>query len=222
MRYGNHGKEQIIHGLDISNWKPDFNPDLVPFDFLMVQTTWGAGEFTGNGIVQGVWTGADAKIQRCIALGKPFGYVHYIRGVGAESEARFFARHTSGYLHHGLPCVDWESADNAAWGNVNYLDRFLGEYIAITKVKPLVYVQQSAMGALAGISRKRDCGLWVAQYADDSATGYQSHPWNENAYACAMRQYSSHGRLPGYAGDLDLDLFYGDRTAWDKYVKCGA
>lgn len=186
-----------------------------------MQTTWGAGEFTGNDITRGVWTGADAKIQRCIALDKPFSYMHYIRGVGAETEAQFFAQHTSGYLHSGLPSVDWESADNAAWGNTEYLNRFLSEYIAITGVKPLVYVQQSSMGSISAIATKHDCGLWIAQYANNEATGYQQHPWNEGAYACAMRQYSSHGRLPGYVGDLDLDVFYGDRTAWDKYVKCG-
>lgn len=215
-------KEKTIHGIDISNWKADFNPDRVPFDFLVAQTTWGAGEFTGNGIVHGVWVGADAKIQRCVALGKPFGYMHYIRGVGAEAEARFFAANTLGYVHRGLPCVDWEAADNLAWNDVGYLDRFLGTYIALTRVKPLVYVQQSAMSAVAGIAAAHDCGLWVAQYADDASTGYQLHPWNEDAYGCAMRQYSSHGRLPGYAGDLDLNVFYGDRTAWNKYVMCGA
>lgn len=188
----------------------------------MVQATWGAGEFTGNGIVRGVWTGADAKIQRCIALSKPFGYMHYIRGVGAEAEARFFAVNTVGYLHHGLPAVDWEAADNTAWGDTAYLDRFLSRYVRLTGVHPLVYVQQSAMASVAPVASRHDCGLWVAQYADDAPTSYQSHPWNEGAYACAMRQYSPHGRLPGYAGDLDLNVFYGDRAAWNKYVMHGA
>ena len=33
-----------LQGLDISNWKPDFDPLAVDYDFLVVQTTWGAGE----------------------------------------------------------------------------------------------------------------------------------------------------------------------------------
>ena len=148
--------------------------------------------------------------------------MHYIRGVGAEAEARFFAVNTVGYLHHGLPAVDWEAADNTAWGDTAYLDRFLSRYVRLTGVHPLVYVQQSAMASVAPVASRHDCGLWVAQYADDAPTGYQSHPWNEGAYACAMRQYSSHGRLPGYAGDLDLNVFYGDRAAWNKYVMRGA
>lgn len=62
-------------------------------------------------------------------------------------------------------------------------------------------------------------GLWIAQYADDSPTGYQDALWNEEAYTCAIRQYSSHGRLNGWNGDLDLDKFYGDKDARNKYAE---
>ena len=44
-----------------------------------------------------------------------------------------------------------------------------------------------------------DAKTWVAQYADMNATGYQDAPWNEGAYDCAIRQYSSCGRLDGWA-----------------------
>ena len=50
------------------------------------------------------------------------------------------------------------------------------------------------------------------------ATGYQATPWNEGAYSCAIRQYSSAGRLDGFGGNLDLNKFYGDRAAWAKYA----
>ena len=36
-----------------------------------------------------------------------------------------------------------------------------------------------------------------------------------------MRQYSSTGRLSGYNGNLDLNKFYGDRTAWNRYAGKG-
>ena len=48
-------------------------------------------------------------------------------------------------------------------------------------------------------------------------TGYQDAPCNEGAYSCAIRQYSSAGRLNGYNGNLDLNKFYGDKNAWMKY-----
>ena len=83
-----------------------------------------------------------------------------------------------------------------------------------TGSQPIVYVQASMLSDVQNIG---DRGLWVAQYANMNATGYQDTPWNEGAYACAIRQYSSNGRLPGYSGSLDLDKFYGDVNAWNAY-----
>lgn len=57
------------------------------------------------------------------------------------------------------------------------------------------------------------------QYANNAATGYQTQPWNEGVNTCAIRQYSSNGRLHGYAGALELNLFYRDRTAWMRYAQ---
>ena len=63
-----------------------------------------------------------------------------------------------------------------------------------------------------------DYGLWIAQYPDYTPTGYQETPWNEGAYTCAIRQYSSVGQISGYNGNLDLDKFYGDADSWRAYA----
>lgn len=208
-----------MRGIDISNWKADFPADKVDYDFLIVQTTWGAGEVTCNGIVRSVWPGADAKIQAAIRRGKPFGFCHYVRGVGAAREAAFAVEHNRGYIGHGVATIDWEADDNAAWGNAAYLDEFLREFIRLSGgVKPLVYTMASALGSVAPVAARHDCGLWVAQYASDAATGWQDKPWNEGAYSCVIRQYASNGRLPGYAGALDLDKAYITPEQWAKYA----
>ena len=62
------------------------------------------------------------------------------------------------------------------------------------------------------------CGLWVAQYANNNATGYQTRPWNYGRYGEAMRQYTSNGRIPGHAGPLDLNYFRGTTAQWNKYA----
>lgn len=78
--------------------------------------------------------------------------------------------------------------------------------------------------------------LWVAQYASNNTTGYQSNPWTDSYSFGAWAkppvfQYSATGRV-GYKGDLDLDLFYGSRvlglrrqqwtscirSAWETFV----
>lgn len=58
----------------------------------------------------------------------------------------------------------------------------------------------------------------MAQYASDAATGWQDKPWNEGAYSCVIRQYASNGRLPGYAGALDLNKAYITPAQWAKYA----
>ncbi len=206
--------------VDMSNWKADCNPAVLDCDGVVVQVTWGAGELnTTNGITGSVWRGADAKIQAAAKRGLKVGYMHYIRGVGAQAEARFFANNTTGYLHKYVPFVDWEKDDNSAWGNRAYLDAWLGEYIALTGVHPLVYSQRSEIPYIKDICRKHDCGIWEACYANMNPTGWQnaSDIWSYVQYP--MRQYTSAGRIGGYNGNLDLNLFAGDGAAWDKYAK---
>lgn len=209
-----------LRGIDISNWKPDFNTSVVDYDFLIVQCTWGGGELTVNGIVNSVWPGADGMIQKCLARGKKMGYMHYIRGrKSAKEEAEFFVNNTKGYLHKGIPMVDWESGDNSVFGDYGYLSEWVERFIELTGVPPMIYAGAKDYAKVAEVGKRFNCGLHIAQYADtDTHIGYQGNPWNEWAYVCAIRQYSSTTYISGYSGRLDVNKFYGDESAWDKYA----
>lgn len=195
-----------MQGIDISGWQEGIDLSKVPCDFVIVKASQG----------QRISRCCDPQVQQAIALGKPFGFYHYVDGSGATREADFFVDNCAGYFGKGIPCIDWESTQNAAWGNTGYLKQLVKRVIDRTGVKPLIYASASAFPW--DVAKALDCGAWVAQYADNNATGYQYIPWNEGAYACAIRQYSSHGRLPGYSGNLDLDKAYMDAAAWAKYV----
>lgn len=196
-----------MQGIDISDHQAGIDLSKVPCDFVIVKAT------------QGTWfvsEPCDAQIQQAISLGKPFGFYHYVGGDGAASEADFFIDNCAGYFGKGIPCIDWEEYQNAVWGDTDYLKRLVQRVIDRTGVKPLIYASASAFPW--DVAQALNCGAWVAQYGDNNATGYQDAPWNEGAYGCAIRQYSSHGRLPGYSGNLDLDKAYMDAAAWAKYV----
>lgn len=196
-----------MQGIDISSWQAGIDLSKVPCDFVIVKATQGVNYVSGV---------CDAQVQQAIGLGKPFGFYHYVGGSGAQAEADFFIDNCAGYFGKGIPCIDWESAQNAAWGNTGYLRQLVQRVIDRTGVKPLIYASQGSFPW--DVAQALDCGAWVAQYADDRPTGYQDAPWNEGAYSCAIRQYSSHGRLDGYSGFLDLDKAYMDAGAWAKYV----
>lgn len=196
-----------MQGIDISGWQAGIDLSKVPCDFVIVKATQG---------VTFVSDSCDTQVQQAIGLGKPFGFYHYVDGSGAQAEADFFIDNCAGYFGKGIPCIDWESAQNGAWGNTDYLGQLVQRVIGRTGVKPLIYASEGSFPW--DVAQANDCGAWVAQYADGNPTGYQDAPWNEGAYSCAIRQYSSHGRLDGYGGDLDLDKAYMDAGAWAKYV----
>lgn len=196
-----------MQGIDISAWQAGIDLAKVPCDFVIVKATQGTVYVSES---------CDAQVQQAISLGNPFGFYHYVGGEGAQAEADFFIDNCAGYFGKGIPCIDWESADNAAWGNTDYLRQLVQRVIDRTGVKPLIYASASSFPW--DVAQALDCGAWVAQYADNNATGYQNTPWNEGAYECAIRQYSSHGSLDGYPGYLDLDKAYMDADAWAKYV----
>lgn len=196
-----------MQGIDISGWQEDLDLEKVPCDFAIIKATQGVGY---------VSAACDPHVQQAIALGKPFGFYHYVNGSGATAEADFFVDNCVNYFGVGLPCIDWESMQNEAWGDVDYLRELVQRVIDRTGVKPLIYASASAFPW--DVAQALDCGAWVAQYANNDATVYQDSPWNEGAYSCAIRQYSSHGRLDGYSGNLDLDKAYMDADGWARYV----
>lgn len=196
-----------MQGIDISSWQADLDLSKVPCDFVIVKATQGVGYVSDS---------CDAHVQQAIALGKPFGFYHYVGGAGAVAEADFFVDNCAGYFGRGIPCIDWEEDENAAWGNTDYLRRLVQQVIYRTGIRPLIYASESAYPW--DVAQALNCGAWVAQYADMNPTGYQDAPWNEGAYDCAIRQYSSCGNLDGYDGNLDLDKAYMDAAAWAKYA----
>lgn len=198
-----------MQGIDVSGWQPSDITSRVTADFAIVKTTQGTGYVNPN---------ANAQIANAQATGKEIGIYHYAGGGDCNAEADYFLKHSAGYVRKAVLILDWESDQNAQWGNSAWPTCWVNRVKQQTAgVIPMVYVSASALGQVAG-ARAAGSGLWVAQYANTLPTGYQSHPWKLGAYGEAMRQYTSTGVLPGYSGYLDLNVFRGDKTAWRKYA----
>ena len=97
---------------------------------------------------------------------------------------------------------------------------------SLTGVKPFLYISHSIASKYNSIANA-GYPLWGAQYANYNQTNYQSSPWRDGqnwgnwGADPTIRQYSSTGRITGYGGNLDLDLFYGTKEDWKKYAKSG-
>ena len=200
-----------MNGIDISSYQAGINLAIVPCDFVIIKATEGASYVNPDFV---------RAYQQAKTLGKCLGLYHYAQGGNVEAEANHFLNTIGNRVGEAALCLDWERNDNPRFGenDVAWVKAWCDYVRAKTSVAPLVYIQQSIMQYFSQIG---DYGLWIAQYADNNPTGYQANPWNEGAYTCAIRQYSSHGRLNGWNGNLDLNKFYGDRVAWNKYAGRG-
>lgn len=207
-----------MNGYDISNWQCGIDTATVPADFVIVGTTWGSGGVYGGCLSNGVNTDANRQLAGAINSGKETGVYHYARGGNPETEARFFADNVRGYVHKSVLILDWEAQDNASWGDKQWPRRWAREVKRLTGVNPIIYTMDSGYWQVAGMETELNCGIWIAQYATNLVTGYQTAPWNIGARGEVMRQYTSNGSLSGWSGRLDLNKFRGDRAAWRKYA----
>lgn len=201
-----------LNGIDISSYQSGIDLTVVPCDFVIIKATQGTGYVNPD---------CDRAYQQAKRAGKLRGTYHYVGGGNAVAEADYYVNNIKGYLRDGLLAIDWEAEQNGAWGNEAYLEQLAHRVIERTGIKPLIYSMASRYAQVAAVAKKLDCGLWIAEYADMNPTGYQAHPWREGAYACAIRQYASTGRLNGWGGNLDLNIAYMTRDQWAKYVNPG-
>lgn len=202
-----------LQGIDISSAQEGIDLSAVPCDFVIVKATQGTGYVNPD---------CARAVGQARNLGKLFGVYHYIGGGDAVGEANYFVDNCRGWVGEGVFALDWESGENSAWGDESYLDAVVGQVVACTGIPPMIYVEESRYGPVRSVADRHNCGMWVAEYASENATGYQDAPWNEGTYQCAIRQYSSSGQLDGWGGNLDLNKFYGDRDAWNRYATGGA
>jgi GH25 family lysozyme M1 (1,4-beta-N-acetylmuramidase)/LysM repeat protein len=157
----------------------------------------------------------DEQYQSAKAAGKLLGVYHYASGGNPEAEAEFFINNVQGYLHEAILVLDWESGDNAAWGDSSWVARFCAHIVALTGINPMIYVQRSAASQCTGLG---DYGIWLAEYPDYAARGWDAYYPPNYSGDYAMHQFTSSGNIAGYAGPLDLSLFFGDETAWRAYA----
>ena len=194
----------MLQGYDISSHQKGIQPDRLPGDFVIIKIT------QDTRVVNPFWKQwAEATLKS----GKLLGLYHYAGGKDAIVEADAFWTQAKQYVGRAALFLDWEERDNKNYGQMwRWCGRFLARLRSLSGQMPGIYFSASLLKFFRG------CGypLWVAQYAHNWPTGYQAQPWNDKAYACAIRQYTSTGQLAGWAGNLDLNKFYGSRSDWAR------
>ena len=201
-----------LNGIDIASHQGDIDVSSVPSDFVIVKGTEGTGYVNPY---------CDSRYQLAKSAGRLLGFYHFATGCGAIEEADYFINNCRGYFGESIPFLDWE-ADAVTCGP-EYAKAFMDRVLERTGIKPMIYMSASVVTSYDWSSIVNgDYGLWIAGYYN----GYNQMSYNPDAPMqqlaywsdAAMYQYTSSGRLPSYDGDLDLNVFYGDGSAWNAYA----
>lgn len=200
-------------GVDVSSWQTGIDVSSMDMDFVITKATEGTSYVNPD---------CDRVYQDAKKSGKATGVYHFARTGDPLAQAEFFVDNISGYIGEAVLVLDYEG--NAVNQGVGWAKDWLDAVYNMTGVKPVIYMSNSVIHRYDWSSvQSAGYGLWNAAYYYGYQTihGFLSapprvggvSPWSESGM---IYQYTSSGRLNGWDGNLDLNIYYGDRAGWNK------
>lgn len=197
----------MLNGIDIASYQAGLDTSNIEADFVIVKVTQGIS-YTNPAL--------DQQVRRARQAGKLIALYHYANGADPIAEANYFLDVAKPYINNAALILDYESPANQIWypqGAYKWLDYVKKQ----TGKVPLIYMGLSDENHQHW-GNNPDYPLWVAQYNNyNNVYGYKPRSiygslrhWSR----CAIFQYTAAGRLHGWNGNLDFDVFYGTRKDW--------
>jgi lysozyme len=189
-----------VPAVDVSQWQGTIAWAQVNIPIALIKMSGG-----DNGLYTD--SKANANYYGAKSVGKAIGGYHFAGGKDAVNEADFFISCMSPLEQDDVMVLDFEipHADPVGWCRA-----FVGRVHDKTDVWPLLYINLATLNAHDWSPVLNSCGLWLAAWNDDPEATLTSHPY-------VMHQYSSNGTLPGIAGRVDLDAWFGSTAQFRKY-----
>lgn len=143
----------MLKMVDVFSGSPRSFATLSETNITMIKATQGTGY---------VNPACNTDYVNAKAAGKLLGLYHYCGGGNPIAEADYFINNIKNYVGEAVLAVDWESYQNASWGDYNYVRQFVNRVHELTGVWCMIYVSQSEIRQVANCVN--DCPLWVAYY----------------------------------------------------------
>ena len=207
--------DKKLYGVDVYSGEGKQILDKIKYDFAIVKVSGNPMNFTWN------YTNAYAAEQAkdCMNHCGLLGLYHFTWGKeNPHTEADFFIKQVKklGYLGKAMLVIDYEA--QATRKGKNWIRRFAERIEHLTGYKPVIYASSSVireqnLGSL-------DYPIWCANYYKgyEKIYGYDTSGMKIGYSDSIMWQFTSSGRLEGYNGDLDLNVFFGDESDFKKYM----
>lgn len=195
----------FIKAVDVSQYQGDINWVAVKTSGVQIAIIkMGGGD-------AGLYTDSKANqnYYNAKAAGLALGGYMFAGGGNPQNEADFFISCMSPIEENDVFILDWEinHADPVGW-----CEQFAQRVHDRTGMWPLIYVNGSTRNAYdwtRGVLA--NCGFWIAWYGQDPEGTLPVH----GSYI--MHQYTSSGSVPGIAGRVDLDAWFGTLAQFNKY-----
>lgn len=164
----------------------------------------------------------DRHYRQAKSAGLMRGFYHFAGSGDPVSEAEFFYRNVVGYLHDGIPVLDWEgvyqNGKPVFEQSVDWVNLFVRHFHDLTGIWCWIYANPWRFNQ-GGV--EPNCARWVASYPEVlHPTFAQASSWNcpsADGNVVAW-QFCSDGRINAHKGNLDCSLYYGDERSWLKYA----
>ena len=195
----------MLKGIDISKWQAGIDLSKINCDFVIIKATEGKSYVDPS---------CDIFFQKALNLNKKLGIYHFANNSDntAEQEADWFIKNTKGYIGKAIPILDFE--DKGATHDVAWAKKWLDRVAEAYGCKPLIYMSESVVNSYDWSSvANANYGLWVAKYRDNNAdynydmSNAGRNPAVRHWKFYALWQWTSSGRLDGYNGNLDCNVF---------------
>lgn len=196
----------MLNFIDISSYQADLNLVAVSSSIqgVIVKATEGTSYVNPH---------CDRHYQQAKSANLLRGFYHFAGSSDPLAEAAFFYRNVLGYLHDGIPVLDWEGNQTVDWVN-----RFVRQFHNLTNIWCWIYANPWRFNQ-GGV--EPNCARWVASYPEVAHPMFtQAASWecpNADGNVVAW-QFCSDGRLQGYGYNLDCSVYYGDRESWLRYA----
>lgn len=194
----------FIKALDVSQWQRAINWPAVKSAGYEIAVIKVSGSDAGDYVDSRAGVNYDGARNAGLA----FGTYHFAGGTDPRHEAEYFVNICSPLDENQVLVLDWEvrHADPVGWCNA-----FVDRVHELTGIWPIVYMNGSTRNSYNWDVVAAKCGIWIAWYDRDPN---QDLPV-KGTYI--MHQYTSGGSVPGIAGRVDLDAWYGTVEQWNKY-----
>lgn len=152
---------------------------------------------------------ANAQYAAAKKAGRLLGAYHYAGGNDPVKEANYFINNIKNYVGEAVLILDWESYQNAAFGNTSWCLKFVNEVHRLTGVWCMIYVQASAISQVANCAPY--CPLWVAGYPYRDQRN-----WNVPEFNYNISPWKTYTLWQFTGGDMDRSVAAVDAAGWKK------